>query len=51
MGIFLEDTYQEEMEILVGKMVLLLLYAEENIRGGWGIEYVRTAGLIHALIC
>lgn len=50
MGIFLEDTYQEEMEISIGKTVLLLLYAEENIRGGWGIEAARTAGVIHALM-
>lgn len=51
MGIFLEDTYQEEMEISVAKMALLLLCAEENIRGGWGIGYMRTAGLSLALIC
>lgn len=32
------------METPVGKMVLLLLYEEENIRGGWGIEYGEQQG-------
>lgn len=46
MGIVLEDTYGEELEISVGKKVLLLLCSEENLRRGWGMGAVGTPGLV-----